>query len=124
MLRNCVEEIDSILLCGDCYANMGQNGAFKLVCSKPHLVLWVKYSKFPFWPAKLISIKKGPKPIKVHFFQEHTVADVSYNDCLLYSKEDPNEWCTDRNQLVVQEAIDVRSLCFQYNVLPKMYDFH
>lgn len=108
LLGICIEEISTLKYCGDCYMNVGQPNGFTFVCSKPHLLLWVKFENHPYWPAKFVAVKKGPNRIHVQFFGEYTVADVSYQDCYLYSKEDPNEWCTTHQKGLFQEAVNVR----------------
>lgn len=111
--KRCNNEIETIKLCGDCYMNANQPSSFTFVCSKPHLLLWVMYGEYPIWPAKLLAARKGRKPLKVQFFGDHTSAEVTYKDCFLFSKEDPNEWFTNRDNELFQKAMDVSS--FQFN---------
>ncbi|XP_031637336.1 protein kinase C-binding protein 1-like [Contarinia nasturtii] len=110
-LKKCEEDIDILKNCGDCYTHIDDSRDNpNLVCSKPHIVLWVKYGEYPYWPAKLLRIEKKVErdPLLVFFFQERTIGNVSYSNCYLYSREDPNLYLTDtyKNQvkLAMKEA--------------------
>lgn len=85
----CEAEVKDLTLCGECYIRSQQEDAFEAVCTQPHLVLWIKYSTYPYWPAKLLKI--------------HT----SRNDCFLYSKEDPNFYLTDQYKASIRAAAEV-----------------
>lgn len=56
LLKICKNEILKIEYCGDCYKNRVEPNYFTLVCSKPYPLLWAKFDKYPYWPAKLISV--------------------------------------------------------------------
>lgn len=107
-LNHCTDELSEMKLCGDCYINLEKENAFIMVCSKPHLVLWVKYKKYPHWPAKLKKIVDGRNALEVQFFGDHTTAKVSNDSCFLYSKEDPNIYCNDKHKSSIREAVNVR----------------
>lgn len=123
LLDDCMSEINEIKLCGDCYMNQGKSDKFTAVCSEPHLMLWVKFLEYPYWPAKLRRIGEGPKPLEVYFFDEHTTARVSYKDCLLYTKTDPNEYFTDNNRDEVANAIKVSTLYFFSDIAFDIYSY-
>lgn len=64
MMNACIAEIEDIRNCCDCYSNLHDSKAVVKACSKPHIVLWVKYGAFPWWPAKLLKIDKGNYPLE------------------------------------------------------------
>lgn len=103
----CCNEISDMKKCADCYVHYG---SFTSICSPPHILLWVRFSGLTYWPAKLVSIGKGPKPLTVYFFEEYSTAEVSFKDCFLYSKEDPNEWIANNGKERVLNAILVKFL--------------
>lgn len=115
LLQHCEGEIHEMKLCGDCYMKREQEDFFIKVCSQPHLVLWVKYHTYPYWPAKLLKVhdKRG-KPLEVYFFKDHNTALVSHDNCFLYSKEDPNIYCTDQDKANVTSAVEVRNINIFY----------
>lgn len=93
LLKRCNAEKSEIEQCGDCFINRQQNDAIKMVCSKPHLLIWARYSDYPYWPAKILSSPKirGQRFLHVHFFGEHNTANIPHEAAFLYSKEDPND---------------------------------
>lgn len=114
MLTRCKEAKLESDKCADCFINQHQqvaSDAFKMVCSKPHLLIWAQYDAFPYWPAKIMESKNkhGPKPLLVHFFGDYTETNISYKNAFLYSKEDPNVWCRDRASQAFSKAVRVRA---------------
>lgn len=103
-----MEELYELKQCGDCYMN-DVNGHHALrVCSRPHLVVWAKYTKYyPYWPAKLLQVGEGKQPLEVYFFGDNELGNVTYANCYLYSKEDPNEDTADQYKDSLKKAIDV-----------------
>lgn len=130
MLMESIAEIDDIRNCCDCYFNRDQANAVVMVCTKPHLVLWVQFGEtfeqknflcvsgliyyilitgdHPWWPAKLLKVGKGVNPLEVQFFGDFSSADITYTNCYLYSHEDPNVWCSDTKKKNFYRAIGVR----------------
>ncbi|XP_055326792.1 MYND-type zinc finger-containing chromatin reader Zmynd8-like [Sitodiplosis mosellana] len=107
LLTKCVEEIDELKQCGDCYMNDVNGHQALRVCSHPHLVVWAQFSKYPYWPAKLLQIGKGNKqPLEVYFFGDNEIANVAYANCYLYSKEDPNEDLPDQYKDTIKESMN------------------
>lgn len=87
--ENCHRDISSIEKCSECF-NARTNDQlcyFTKVCSKPHLLVYVKTPKNPFWPAKVMLFKDGMA--NVEFFGDHSQADVPVKDCLLYANHMP-----------------------------------
>lgn len=82
-------ELDSLEMCAECYlkANQSLNHYFTDVCEQPHLLIWAKMKKFPYWPAKLMSMKGNTA--KVRFFQDKSNANVPIVDCLIFTREPP-----------------------------------
>lgn len=117
MLDDCIDAIAEVRKCCDCYFNRDQPNAIELVCSKPHLVLWVRYGNHPWWPAKLLSVGNGKYPLEVEFFGDFSSATVTYTDCLLYSYVDPNTWLGDVKDIKFYQAINVNKFIFQKNFL-------
>lgn len=117
LFQECVDHVFVLTTCRECYLRKELSvDNFTMVCSVPHLVLWVKYATYPYWPAKLFKLHEGfhqKKPLEVYFFKEYTSARVAYGDCYLYSKEDPNYYCTEQNQSAVRDAVEVRDIHFQ-----------
>ncbi|XP_031632292.1 protein kinase C-binding protein 1-like isoform X2 [Contarinia nasturtii] len=121
LYNNCMEEVHHYTLCGDCYiAGFTEARAFTAVCSQPHLILWVRFEAYPYWPAKLMKISNNR--LEVHFFKEHNTARVSHNDCYLYSKEDPNVYCTSQYKADIQEAVK-ETACYIKNIEQKFGKF-
>lgn len=108
LLINVEKEMESLQKCADCYVNNNID-AF-LVCSKPHLLLWAQYDIYPYWPVKILSINEASKTLEVFFFNDHTSADVSYENCFLYMNEDPNNYITDQYKDDIKKAMEVRSI--------------
>lgn len=107
-IKNCIIAIDSIKTCTDCYLKNNSSDQLS-VCSKPHIVVWVQYGIYPYWPAKLLSTNYSESnPIEVIFFDENKETGlVKYSQCYLYSKEDPNDYITDEFQNDIQLAKEV-----------------
>lgn len=107
MLNECMVDIADIRRCCDCFLNRDRPNSVELVCSKPHLLLWVCYDNYPWWPAKLLEVGNGICPLEVEFFGESSGASVTYTDCLLYSHADPNIWFNDRKNEEFCRAMQV-----------------
>lgn len=83
-------DVKSILKCADCFGFWlaDSRDFFKQVCSVPHLILYVKWDIFPYWPAKLMFV--DDEVANVEFFDKnHSQADVPVSSCLLYSEKMP-----------------------------------
>lgn len=84
-----------------------ENDAIR-VCSKPHLIVWAKYTDYPYWPAKLLQIcDTGKLPLNVLFFGSNDTGRVTYANCYLYSKEDPNVNVTEEDGDGIRNAVKV-----------------
>lgn len=106
ILVDCESDIKEIKLCGDCYLNREKTEGFTRLCTKPHLILWVKFKTFPYWPAKLIKVKNGRYPLEVCFFGDHTTASVPCHNVLLYTETNPNDEIVSNHHL--EAAVYVR----------------
>lgn len=110
--------------CGECYMKDINCHEKYRVCSRPHLVIWVQFSKFPYWPCKLLQIGEGSKqPLQVFFFGGYEIASVNYVNCYLYSKEHPNESIPDHHKKDMEIAMSVRKNLFLLIDLEKEYLF-
>lgn len=106
-------EISWLKACTECYTR-GQP-EFLIPCSKPHLLLWVQYDG-EYWPAKLMHIGQDATSIDVQFFAEFSSAEVSVDDCLLFSRQDPNSWRRKKQTALFKKAVSV-STHFEFNKL-------
>lgn len=87
------EEMFNIRLCHECYSNANQHphNWLTMICSEPHLVVWVKLKPNPYWPAKLMAFDRNTNKIDVRFFgHQHRRAVVTPKDCIMYTEIDPN----------------------------------
>lgn len=98
-------------MCHECFMNecSHSNSFFTMVCAKPHLILWAKYSTFPHWPSKLMEVNGNVA--RVLFFGDHTYADVAIKDCMLYSLTNPMD-ATAPTNVQLHQAIWVCILIF------------
>lgn len=83
-------ETTSIAMCVKCHrhANLYQKDWMTMPHEKPHLLIWVKYSTYPYWPALLIKVT-GNKAF-VRFFGDESHAWATVSNCFLYSRERPH----------------------------------
>lgn len=87
------EGID-IKKCIDCYyfwttnnEDGRNNDYFTLVCTKPHLLVYVKESREDGsrkWPAKVLSVN-GNKMVTIECFGDYLRGDYKFDECYLYS---------------------------------------
>lgn len=84
-------EIECVKKCAECYsnANTNPNGWIKMVCAKPHIVLWAKVNGWSYWPAKYMTF--DGVMVNVRFFGDRTEANVPTANCLLYSNIHPTK---------------------------------
>lgn len=89
--KECQGYANAIKTCPDCYEsrlNCGsQPNFFENVCTKPHLIVMAKFDGFPIWPAKLISFNDARRIATVQCFGDHEEADVTFDQCFLFSYE-------------------------------------
>lgn len=83
------EEIFSVEKCIECYSNASEfpDDSFVMPCDPPHPIIWAKFERFNFWPAKLMSM--DGEMVHVRFFGDHTNANVSTECCYQYSRDPP-----------------------------------
>lgn len=109
--NECIEAIEELRPCGDCYVFFEKIKSevvdINIVCSKPHLIVWAQCGEYPYWPAKVARIEKTKFPVRVHFLGHNSEAPVTYSNCYLYSKEDPNEYFTDEYKERIKTAVEV-----------------
>ncbi|XP_055300579.1 uncharacterized protein LOC129567552 [Sitodiplosis mosellana] len=100
--EECEREAATIEKCSYCYnawkedKSKKQTAYFKLVCPKPHLVVFMKVEGFPIWPAKLFYIKDGLA--NVECFGDYLEDDIPISQCFLYSNKIPRENSNDETQ--------------------------
>lgn len=53
------EDIESIKDCSECYVKAFEfpDTSFTMTCERPHLLVWAKIGRFPYWPAKAMSVR-------------------------------------------------------------------
>lgn len=90
LLERTKEEIKSVKGCAECYAHENNDPLnwFPLTCNEPHLIVWADY-----WPAKVMSISVNGL-LNVRFFGNHIHADVSAENCFLFSGPNPKKYKT------------------------------
>lgn len=70
----CEKELQAFLLCGDCYMYREKPHSITMLCTQPHLVLWVQFDSWPYWPAKCIADVNGK--LEVKFFRDHSTVSI------------------------------------------------
>lgn len=65
------------------------------MCSKPHLLVFVKVDGFPIWPAKLFSVDDEKMTGNIECFGDYLEDDVPLERCYLYSTGIRHETSTD-----------------------------
>lgn len=95
--------------CPECYVELCTNKKqwFVRVCKQPHLLIWAKIYKYPYWPAKVMSIQGDQ--INVQFFDDHTTSKIVAEECFLFSKEYPNN-STGSRPKTSDKAIKVKNI--------------
>lgn len=86
------KELKDIRKCVDCYeiftTNETDEDYFTRVCTKPHLLAYVKEAKHHgprMWPVKVLSVADEKKIVTVEFFGDHDLEDFTFDECFLYS---------------------------------------
>lgn len=86
------EEIEAIRMCVDCYeiwtTNQTEKNYFTLVCTKPHLLVYVREAKVDgprMWPAKVLSVNEINKTVSIECFGDYLRGDYAFAQCFLYS---------------------------------------
>lgn len=110
------EEIEAIQKCVDCYeiwtTNETNKDYFTLVCTKPHLLVYVKEAEEDgprMWPAKVLSINDEDKTVTIECFGDYLRADYAFAECFLYSdaqetaRERANSKYSKNSKIVKQE---------------------
>lgn len=106
--------------CVECYINSCErpDHHMVMVCTAAHPVVWSRMCPDShYWPAKLL-IAQNPK-VTVRFFGHHSKADIALTDCLMYSRDYPNE--ADAGSLPVNHldaALEVDSIIIYFNKNP------
>lgn len=125
LLKKCIKEIVELKCCGECYMKDINCHESLRVCSRPHLVVWAQFSKFPYWPCKLLQIGECSKqPLQVFFFGDKDIANVNYANCYLYSEEYPNESIPDQYKERIESGVRVRKsllICSCWFIWKKRY---
>lgn len=91
-------DIISVKNCTECFENSYRfpEDSFVMPCQKPHLLIWVRGTIFPYWPAKAMSVVGNL--VHVRFFQDHHILNVDPKDCYLFSEQYPeNKTSTTNN---------------------------
>lgn len=105
--KKCHEQANFIKKCPECFESWmndktkRQKAYFKLVCSKPHLIVLYKVKGYPIWPGKLFYVKDGLA--NVECFGDRTEDDIPLSQCFLYSNKFPRE---NSNDKTTQESLD------------------
>lgn len=89
-------EVDSVRICIWCHINANsmsmdvRKNWFKLVCEKPHLIIWAQKKNAKYWPAKVMTVENPF--VEVRFFgSDHLNSNVHMSKCFLYSEKSPSK---------------------------------
>lgn len=101
----CQREVHNIRVCAECY-HIWLNSPiyFTKVCSKPHLLVYVKLVDQPYWPAKVMQANANDKFVNVVYFGEHSQENVLATNCILYTDRLPGKMT---KNMQVQKAKEV-----------------
>lgn len=93
----CHRDVKSIRACANCFEYWinDSDDYFTKVCDKPHMLVYAKLDRFPYWPAKVMSIHGNVADVE--FFGDHTQADIPMANCYLYSKQYPGKSKNDKS---------------------------
>lgn len=69
--------------------------------------LSIQIPRYPYWPAKILKINHESKTVQVVFFQEYNMANVTCDNCYLFTNKDPNDYLTDQYKSEIQTAMEV-----------------
>lgn len=103
------EEIESIMDCTQCYSNAFENPSESNVklCSQVHPVIWAQSDGYDFWPAKAMRCKG--QEIRIRYFGDHTVDNISYEKCYKYSENPPKKSSSGKSpNIPIKLALDVK----------------
>lgn len=91
-LTYAIEDLESTRICDECFNNAYTHGesSFIIPCKSPHLLLWVLWDGFGYWPAKVMSVDDENHTVNVRFFSDHKTGVLSENNCYLFSNERPD----------------------------------
>lgn len=96
--------------CPNCRKNLERNPRrwFVQVCDPPHLIIWAKIDRLPYWPAKIIST--DDIFINIQFFGDHKMSQVLSNDCLIYSIKRPETNPPKKMSKLFKSALKVKKI--------------
>lgn len=89
LVETCNEEINSLLLCSQCYekAYNHPHCHFMMPCEEPHILIWADCDEFGFWPGKLMKFDEDM--VHVRFFGDYTNGRIPFSNCFIFSKNSP-----------------------------------
>lgn len=84
-------DIEHIKLCSQCYEHsIDYPNSMVLLCDPLHILVWAQTGGFNYYPAKLMNVTTKGKT-NVIYFGEYLTAQVVANQCIIYSKQRPDE---------------------------------
>ncbi|CAL8143591.1 unnamed protein product [Orchesella dallaii] len=124
LIRVTKELVNELLTCPTCYimrindVNSKQKGQIKPekqvarvmteTCEKPHLVIWIKMPRFPYWPAKLLQMDDKKETAVLVCFNENKFwnvrLDVVGNDIKIYSSKCLSKSGNDRLATAIKDC--------------------
>lgn len=104
LIQKCRVEMRNLELCSKCYQN-SDSDAFTDICNPPHQLVWAKWDRSPYWPAKYMKNEKDKDSITVHFFNSYKIANVKRGKFLGYSKINPNKQMSTVHQMEMNVCI-------------------
>lgn len=103
-------------MCSECYDNSHKNQKkyFVNVCKSKHKPVWAKLNGFPYWPAKVMQVKKARNKIlsyDVQFFGTHEIGEsVPFDNIKKYSIKNPNIDLNAKDQKDLDVCMPVHSI--------------
>lgn len=96
LIKQCCLEFKLMEMCTEYNDNAHKNPYryFVNMCKSKHRPVWAKLNEFPYWPAKVMSVKKVRTKIlsyDVQFFGTHAISEaVPFENIKKYSIKEPN----------------------------------
>lgn len=84
------DEIFNLISCAKCYENEFHHSdqSVTMLCDYPHLLLWVDYEDYGYWPSKLMHYENDGK-LTLRYFGDNTKSTERPEKCLMLSKGIP-----------------------------------
>lgn len=81
----------ALAICGNCPDCYDLGRSMIAVCRQPHILLWVSFAGFNYWPAKFMDVDENSGRLNVVFFGDYTAATVPSKSVYLFSWQFPDK---------------------------------